>query len=131
MTKPKGDKTLKQEPVEEIIIPPENRDETLNKLRQLLKKWDTIKYLSYWTIQLYRNLSPKKWIEVNHLSRSQNIRFKASTLRSDSCEYSNAYIAAIGTKYLLADDANENDEIQKNVAFKNNAPFRLYSSTFQ
>ena len=47
MTKPKGDKTLKQEPVEEIIIPPENRDETLNKLRQLLKKWDTIKYLSY------------------------------------------------------------------------------------
>ena len=44
---PKGDKNLKQEPVEEIIIPPENRDETLNKLRKLLKKWDTIKYLSY------------------------------------------------------------------------------------
>ena len=33
MTKPKADKNLKQEPFEEIIIPPENRDETLNKLR--------------------------------------------------------------------------------------------------
>ena len=72
-----------------------------------------------------------KWIEVNHLSRSQNMRFKASTLRSDSCEYSNAYIVAIGTKYRLADDANENEEIQKSVAFKNNAPFRSYISTFQ
>ena len=131
MTKSKVNKNLKQEPIEEILIPPENRDETLNKLRQLLKKWDTIKYLSYWTIQLYRNLPPQKWIEVNHLSRSQNMRFKASTLRSDSCEYSNAYIVAIGTKYLLADDANENEEIQKSVAFKNNAPFRSYISTFQ
>ena len=39
----------------------------------------------------------KKWIEVNDLSSSQfsinkNIRFKTSMLRSDLCDYSDAYI---------------------------------------
>ena len=33
--------------VEEIIILPEKREEMLNKLRQVLYKWNTIKYLSY------------------------------------------------------------------------------------
>ena len=33
--------------VEEIIIPPEKREEILNELRQVLQKWNTIKYLSY------------------------------------------------------------------------------------
>ena len=33
--------------VEEIIIPPEEREEILNKLRQVLQKWSTIKCLSY------------------------------------------------------------------------------------
>ena len=36
VTKPNYDKIVKQEPVKEIIIQPENRDEILNKLRQLL-----------------------------------------------------------------------------------------------
>ena len=36
VTKPSDDKIVKQEPVKEIIIQPENRDEILNKLRQLL-----------------------------------------------------------------------------------------------
>ena len=49
----------------------------------------------------------KKWIEVNDFSSDQysvnkNIRFKTSKLRSDLCDYSDAY---------------------KNT-FKNNAPFR-------
>ena len=33
--------------VEEIIIPPEKRDEILGKLRGVLWKWSTIKYLNY------------------------------------------------------------------------------------
>ena len=71
----------------------------------------------------------KKWIEVNDLSSSQyfvikTIRCKASMLRSDFCDYSDAYIVVNGRIDLLADDANENDKAQKNVAFKNNAPFR-------
>ena len=36
VTKPKDDKIVKQEPVKEIIIQLENRDEILNKLRQVL-----------------------------------------------------------------------------------------------
>ena len=39
----------------------------------------------------------KKWVEVNDLSSGQysvnkNIRFKTSMLRSDLCDYSDAYI---------------------------------------
>ena len=49
---------MKQEPVEEITIQQEKREEILNELRQVLKKWNTIKphCKSYWTIQLYKNL---------------------------------------------------------------------------
>ena len=44
VTKSNDDKIVKQEPVEEIIIRPEERDEILNKLRQvLLWRWNTIK----------------------------------------------------------------------------------------
>ena len=45
-------------------------------------------------------------------------------LRSDLCDYSDACIVVKGTIDLLAAAANENDKAQKNVAFKNNAPFR-------
>ena len=36
VTKSNDDKTVKQEPIEEIIIPPEERDEMLNILRKVL-----------------------------------------------------------------------------------------------
>ena len=71
----------------------------------------------------------KKWVEVNDLSRGQysvnkNIRFETSMLRPDLCDYRDAYIVVKGTIDFLAAAANENDKAQKNVAFKNNAPFR-------
>ena len=44
-------------------------------------------------------------------------------LRSDFCDYSDAYIVVKGTIDFLALAANENDKAQKNVVFKNNAPF--------
>ena len=40
------------------------------------------------------------------------------------CDYSDAYIVVKRTIDLLVADANENDQADKNVAFKNNAPFR-------
>ena len=49
-------------------------------------------------------------------------------LRSDLCDYSYAHIVAKGTIDLLAAAANENDKAEKNVAFKNNAPFRSWIS---
>ena len=44
--------------------------------------------------------------------------------RSDLYDYSDAYIAVKGTIDLLAAAANEIDKQEKNVAFKNDAPFR-------
>ena len=61
-------------------------------------------------------------------SVNKNIRFKIVMLRSDLCDYSDAYIVVKGTIDLLADDANKNDKAQENVAFKNNALFRSYFS---
>ena len=59
----------------------------------------------------------RKWVEVNDLSSSQyflnkNIRFKTSMLRSDLCNYSDAFIAIKETIDLLATAANENDKSQ-------------------
>ena len=71
----------------------------------------------------------KKWLEVNDLSSSQysfnkNIKFKTSMLRSYLRDYSDAYVVVKGTVDLLATAANENDKAEKDVAFKNNGPFR-------
>ena len=53
------------------------------------------------------------------------IIFKTSILRSDLCDYSDAYIVAKGTIDLSAATENDkNDKADKNVAFKNNAPCR-------
>ena len=51
-------------------------------------------------------------------------------LRSYLCDYNDAYIVVKTTIDLLTAAANENDKAQKNVAFKNNAPFRLCISNF-
>ena len=45
-------------------------------------------------------------------------------LRSDLCDYSDAYIFVKGTIDLLAAAANKNDKTQKNVALRNNATLR-------
>ena len=64
------------------------------------------------------------YLSSGKYSVNKNIRFKTSLLRSDLCDYSNAYIVVKGTIDLLATNPNENDQAQKNVAFKNTAPFR-------
>ena len=45
-------------------------------------------------------------------------------LRSDLYDYRDAYIVVKGTINLLAAAAKENDKAEKDVGFKNNAPFR-------
>ena len=49
-------------------------------------------------------------------------------LRSYLCDYSDAYIVVKRTIDLLGTAANGNDKAEKDVAFKNNAPFRSYIS---
>ena len=68
----------------------------------------------------------RKWIEVYDQSEknynpNKEIRIKTSMLRSDLCDFSDAYIVVKGDITLEGDnDANKRN---KNLAFKNNAPF--------
>ena len=68
----------------------------------------------------------KKWIEVYNQSEknysvNKEIRIKTPMLRSDLCDFSDAYIVVKGDITLEGDnDANKRN---KNLAFKNNAPF--------
>ena len=69
----------------------------------------------------------KKWVEVHDQSGSaedrykpsKQIRFKTSMLRSDLCDFSDAYIVVKGTITVTNPDNNAYD---KKLAFKNNAP---------
>ena len=70
----------------------------------------------------------KKWIEVHDQSGSaedrykpsKQIRFKTSMLRSDLCDFSDAYIVVKGAITVTNPDNNAYD---KKLAFKNNSPF--------
>ena len=82
----------------------------------------------------------RNWVEINDESRgtytSNDIKFKTTMLRSNLCDYSDAYILVKGTititgnavppagrteAQLLA--ARQADERDKSVIFKNCAPF--------
>ena len=74
----------------------------------------------------------KKWVEVNDQSGDANdrykpnkpIRFKTLMLRSDLCNFSDAYIVVKGDITLTkAEDRNFIDLRNRFSAFKNNAPF--------
>ena len=68
----------------------------------------------------------KKWIEVydqsgGNYNVNKEIRIKTSMLRSDLCDFSDAYIVVEGDITLEGDnDANKRNI---NLTFKNNAPF--------
>ena len=70
----------------------------------------------------------KKWIYVHDQSftaeniykPSKQIRFKTSMLRSELCDYSDAYIAVKGTIDVTRPKNNVYD---KKLAFKNSATF--------
>ena len=70
----------------------------------------------------------KKWIEVhdqsgnaeNRYNPNKQIRFKISMLRSDLCDYSDAYIVVKG-KFIVT--SPDNDVYDKKLAFKYNVSF--------
>ena len=69
----------------------------------------------------------KKWIKANDLSRGQysinkNIKFKTSILRSDLCDYSDAYIVV--ERRIAAEGNSVVKTRNKKLIFKDNAPFR-------
>ena len=69
---------------------------------------------------------PKKLIEVQSQSgstynTSKPIRFKTSMLRSDLCDYSDAYVWVKGK--ITVTNPNDNANFNKELRLKNNAPF--------
>ena len=73
----------------------------------------------------------RNWVEINDESRgtytSNDIKFKTTMLRSNLCDYADAYILVKGTITITgAGDiapARQADEREKGVIFKNCAPF--------
>ena len=68
----------------------------------------------------------KKWIEVqsqsgNTYNTSKPIRLKTSMLRSDLCDYSDAYMWVKGK--INVTNPNDNPNFNKELTLKNNAPF--------
>ena len=68
----------------------------------------------------------KKWIEVqsqsgNTYNTSKPRRFKTSMLRSDLCDYSDAYVWVKGK--ITVTNPNDNANFNKELTLKNNAPF--------
>ena len=74
----------------------------------------------------------KNWAEINDESKESysagsDIRFKTTMLRSNLCDYADAYILVKGTITITGagddDAAKQLDERNKGVIFKNCAPF--------
>ena len=78
----------------------------------------------------------RNWIEINDESRgtytSNDIKFKTTMLRSNLCDYADAYILVNGRITITGagDDgaARRADERDKGVTFRNCAPFTKYIS---
>ena len=69
----------------------------------------------------------RKWIQVNDLSGgkysvNKSIRFKTPMLRSDLCDYSDAYIVEKRRITVTSDDSANTRN--KELTFKNNSRFR-------
>ena len=73
----------------------------------------------------------KNWVEINDESRGtytgNDIKFKTTMLRSNLCDYADAYILVKGTITITGAGndaaARQADERNKGVIFKNCAPF--------
>ena len=79
----------------------------------------------------------RNWVEINDESKESykpgsNINFKTTMVRSNLCDYADAYILVKGTITITGagDDAaaREADERNKGVTFKKCAPFAKYIS---
>ena len=71
----------------------------------------------------------REYVRVNSLSntykKNKSIRFKTPMLRSDLCDYADAYILVNGTITVLANAGANNirDKKDRKLILKNNAPF--------
>ena len=118
-----------EEQPEEIIISPERRKQIIDDLRCFsyiikMEYYDIILFLGNIPDQVPRFLT-RKWVEIYDESGgtynvNKEVRFKAHQLRTDLCDYNNAYVAVTGK--ITVTNPN-NDAYDRKLALKNNAPF--------
>ena len=78
----------------------------------------------------------RNWVEINDESRGtytgNSIKFKTTMLRSNLCDYADAYTLVNGTITITGDGddygAKRADERDKGIIFKNCAPFTKFIS---
>ena len=76
--------------VEEIIIPLEKK-ETCIIIN--MERYEISELLNDSTVSRFvTKMNPIKWLRSGQYSVNKNIRFKTSVLRSDLCDFSNAFI---------------------------------------
>ena len=122
---------IKEDERQEIYIPPEKRQKSIDDFRLF---WHHIKMeypkttnLLDATFDNVPSFFTEKWVEIYDQSgsaeyrhkKSKQIRFNTSMLRSNLCDFSNAYIVVKGTITVNPNEANYN----KKIVLKNNAPF--------
>ena len=132
------------EETQEIIIPPEKREQIIRDLNysNYEMEYDKINNLlsslklsedNEMSEQLSKFVT-REYVRVNSLSNTYNenksIRFKTPMLRSNLCDYSDAYILVKGTITVMAPGANNGannirDKKNRPLILKNNVPFVL------
>ena len=121
---------------QEIYIAPEKRQQIIDDLRlfshHMKMEYQKITNFLDTTSDNEPRFITKKWFEVQDQSGSakyrhkpsKQIRFKTSMLRSDLCDFSDAYIVVKGTVTLTKTNGTGIIDIRNRfLAFKNNAPF--------
>ena len=114
------------EETQEIIIPPEKFNYNTYKM-----EYDKINNLLLSEDNESEKLSKfvtREYVRVNSLSNTYNenksIRFKTPMLRSNLCDYSDAYILVKGTITVTAPGTNNiRDKRNRPLILKNNVPF--------
>ena len=133
--KPKEKEKTKE--IKEIYISPEKRQQILMTLDCLEPKmWHHCIKMEFQKIknflvktsddQDFPRFVTKKWVEVcdqsgKNYNTNEEIRIKISMLRSDLCDFSDAYIVVKGT--ITIERPDNTKKKKKRIAFKSNAPF--------
>ena len=99
----------------------------IKQIKSSIIKWNTRKYRNYSNESTVSKFVTRKWIELNGLSGGQysakkNVSFKTPILRSDLCDYSDAYIVVKGR--ITVEGTNPVNRRNKKLTFKNVGPFR-------
>ena len=113
-------------------VSPEERQQIIDELRSVYKNGiPKIANLLDNASNQPSKFRTRNWVEINDESRgtctSDDIKFKTTMLRSNLCDYADAYILVNGRITITGagDDgaARRADERDKGVTFKNCAPF--------